>query len=152
MLIKNGFLINPSTNIAEVLDVRVEDGIISEIGILEAEENEEVLDIDGLTIAPGLIDTHIHFRDPGLTYKEDLHTGSLAAAKGGFTSVICMANTKPTVDSVEILTDILTRAKNENIRIFPVKSGTIGLYLRLMGVAKRKEAYGCAEAISLSRC
>ena len=106
MIIKNGFLINPLTNIAEVLDIRVENGIIEEIGILDAKENEEVLDITGLTIAPGLIDTHIHFRDPGLTYKEDLHTGSLAAAKGGFTSVICMANTKPTVDSVEVLTDI----------------------------------------------
>ena len=68
MLIKNGFLIYPSTNIAEVLDVRVENGIISEIGILDALNNEKVLDIKGLTIAPGLIDTHIHFRDPGLTY------------------------------------------------------------------------------------
>ena len=118
MLIKNGFLINPSTNIAEVLDIRVEDGMISEIGILEPAENEEVLDIEGLTIAPGLIDTHIHFRDPGFTYKEDLHTGSLAAAKGGFTSVICMANTKPVVDNIDTLTDILERAKNENIHIY----------------------------------
>ena len=73
MLIKNGFLINPSTNIAEVLDVRVENGIISEIGILDALDNEEVLDIKGLTIAPGLIDTHIHFRDPGLTYRRFTH-------------------------------------------------------------------------------
>ena len=117
MLIKNGYLINPATYIEEELDIRVEDGIITEIGVLEAEENEEVLDIKGLVIAPGLIDTHIHFRDPGFTYKEDLHTGSLSAAKGGFTSVICMANTKPVVDNVETLTDILERAKEEKIRI-----------------------------------
>lgn len=127
MLIKNGFLINPATNTSETCDIRVESGIIKEMGQLTALGNEEVLDITGLTIAPGLIDTHIHFRDPGFTYKEDLHTGSLAAAKGGFTSVICMANTKPVVDSVETLTDILARAKAEKIRIYQTTSITKGL-------------------------
>ena len=127
MLIKNGYLINPATNTEESTDIRVENGIITEMGTLTAAPEEEVLDITGLTIAPGLIDTHIHFRDPGFTYKEDLHTGALAAAKGGFTSVICMANTKPTVDSVETLEDILTRAKNEKIRIYQAASVTYGL-------------------------
>lgn len=127
MLIKNGFLINPSTNTAEVADIRVENGIICEIGKLEHKGQEDVLDITGLTIAPGLIDTHIHFRDPGFTYKEDLHTGSLAAAKGGFTSVICMANTKPAVDNTETLTDILERGKKEDIRIYQTSSITKGL-------------------------
>ncbi len=127
MLIKNGYLINPATNTEGITDIRVENGIIVEMGQLTAINEEEVLDIKGLTIAAGLIDTHIHFRDPGFTYKEDLHTGSLAAAKGGFTSVICMANTKPTVDSVEILEDILTRAKNEKIHIYQAASVTYGL-------------------------
>lgn len=127
MLIKNGYLINPLTNTSELADIRIENGIISEIGQFTANNGEEVLDITGLTIAPGLIDTHIHFRDPGFTYKEDLHTGSLAAAKGGFTSVICMANTKPVVDSVETLTDILERAKEEDIRIYQTTSITKGL-------------------------
>ena len=127
MLIKNGFLINPRTNTSEFADIRVENGIIREIGQLKPLGQEEVLDISGLTIAPGLIDTHIHFRDPGFTYKEDLHTGSLAAAKGGFTSVICMANTNPVVDSVDTLTDILERAKAENIRIYQTCSITKGL-------------------------
>lgn len=127
MLIKNGFLINPKTNTEVFADIRVENGIIIEIGQLNAYENEDILDISGLTIAPGLIDTHIHFRDPGFTYKEDLHTGSLAAAKGGFTSVICMANTKPVVDNVETLTDILTRAKEENIHIYQTSAITKGL-------------------------
>ncbi|MBO5461026.1 MAG: dihydroorotase [Ruminococcus sp.] len=127
MIIKNGFLINPRTKTEETADIRVENGIISEIGQLEIKDQEEVLDISGLTIAPGLIDTHIHFRDPGFLYKEDLHTGSLAAAKGGFTSVICMANTKPVVDSVETLEDILTRAKEEKIRIYQAASVTYGL-------------------------
>ncbi len=127
MLIKNGYLINPQTNTSEPADIRIDNGIIVEIGQLTANSNEEILDIAGLTIAPGLIDTHIHFRDPGFTYKEDLHTGALAAAKGGFTSVICMANTKPVVDNVETLTDILERAKAEKIRIYQTTSITKGL-------------------------
>ncbi|MEE1087007.1 MAG: dihydroorotase [Schaedlerella sp.] len=127
MIIKNGFLINPRTNTEEKADIRVENGIITAIGQINAATDEEVLDIEGLVIAPGLIDTHIHFRDPGFLYKEDLHTGSLSAAKGGFTSVICMANTKPVVDSVETLEDILTRAKNEKIRIYQAASVTYGL-------------------------
>ena len=144
MLIKNGYLINPATYIEEELDIRVENGIITEIGVLEAEENEEVLDIKGLVIAPGLIDTHIHFRDPGFTYKEDIHTGSLAAAKGGFTSVICMANTKPVVDNVETLTDILERAKAEKIRIYQTTSITKGLMGKEMNdLEALKEAGAC---------
>lgn len=127
MLIKNGYLVNPATGTEDYLDVREDNGIISEIGHLEAEDGEAVLDITGLTLAPGLIDTHIHFRDPGFTYKEDLHTGSLAAAKGGFTSVICMANTKPVVDDVDILKDILNRGEKEAIRIYQTAAITKGL-------------------------
>ncbi len=126
MLIKNGLMMNPRTNETLHTDIRVEDGLIKEIGTLTAEPEEEVLDIEGLIIAPGLIDTHIHFRDPGFTYKEDLHTGALASAKGGFTSVICMANTKPIVDSVPVLTDILERAKEEKIRIYQAVAVTPG--------------------------
>lgn len=126
MLIKNGLIMNPRTNETLNADIRVLDGVIKEIGTLTAEANEEVLDIHGLIIAPGLIDTHIHFRDPGFTYKEDIHTGALASAKGGFTSVICMANTKPIVDSVETLQDILERAKNEKIRIYQAVAVTPG--------------------------
>lgn len=118
MLLKNGYFVNPKTKEEGIKDIRIENGRITQLGQLEATDNEEVLDITGLIVAPGLIDTHIHFRDPGQTYKEDLHTGALAAAKGGFTSVICMANTKPCVDNVETLTDILTRAKNEKIHIY----------------------------------
>lgn len=126
MLIKNGFMINPASKEMKKTDIRVENGIIQEIGTLEAVSDEKVLDIDGCIIAPGLIDTHVHFRDPGLTYKEDLHTGALASAKGGFTSVVCMANTSPVVDSVETLTDILNRAKEEKIRIYQAAAVTMG--------------------------
>lgn len=142
MLIKNGYLVNPLTNTSEFADIRVENGVICEIGQLTALENEEILDITGLTIAPGLIDTHIHFRDPGFTYKEDLHTGSLSAAKGGFTSVICMANTKPVVDTVETLTDILERAKAENIRIYQTTAITKGLQGKEMNDLEALKAAG----------
>ena len=127
MILKNGFLINPRTNTSEPADIRISNGIIEEIGTNLSGEQEEILDITGLTIAPGLIDTHVHFRDPGFTYKETLHTGSLAAAKGGFTSVICMANTSPAVDSVETLTDILTRTKEEDIHIYQAAAVSEGL-------------------------
>ena len=71
MLLKNGFLINPQTNTCEPADIRFSGGIIQEIGLpLPVQEGEEVLDISGLTVAPGLADTHVHFRDPGLTYKK----------------------------------------------------------------------------------
>lgn len=127
MIIKNGLIMNPRTNERKQADIRILDGIIREIGAITPSADEEVLDIRGLTIAPGLIDTHVHFRDPGFTYKEDLHTGSLAAAKGGFTSVICMANTSPVVDSVPVLKDILERAKKEDIRIYQTASVSYGL-------------------------
>lgn len=133
MLLKNGFLINPRTNTNQITDIRITDGQISELGsCLSPLDDEQMIELNGLTVSPGLIDTHIHFRDPGLTYKEDLHTGALAAAKGGVTSVICMANTKPTVDSVETLKNILTRGAKEKIRIYQTAAVSQGLKGEIM--------------------
>lgn len=123
---------DPATKTEQKTDIRVTDGIITEIGTLVPTDQEEILDASGLTIAPGLIDTHVHFRDPGLTYKEDLHTGALAAAKGGFTSVICMANTLPVVDNTEILADILSRVAAEKIHIYQAAAVTQGLKGQIM--------------------
>ena len=122
MIIKNGLVIDPASGLSEKMDLLIEDGIIKEMASLITKEGEEVLDAAGLVVAPGLIDTHVHFRDPGFTYKETIHTGALASAKGGFTSVICMANTSPTVDSVPVLRDNLERASKEKIRIFQAAS------------------------------
>lgn len=122
MIIKNGLVIDPASGLSEKMDLLIEDGIIKEMATQITKEGEDVLDATGFVVAPGLIDTHVHFRDPGFTYKETIHTGALASAKGGFTSVICMANTSPTVDSVPVLRDNLERASKEKIRIFQAAS------------------------------
>ncbi len=144
MLIKNGFMINPASKEAKKADIRIKDGKIAEIGSLTAQENEDILDISGLIIAPGLIDTHVHFRDPGFTYKEDIHTGALSAAHGGFTSVVCMANTSPVVDAKETLEDILHRASKENIHIYQAAAVTKGFQGKeLTPMAELKDAGAC---------
>lgn len=101
--IKNGRLVDPKSQTDKICDICVERDRIAGItpaGTAEAKrrEQDEVIDGAGLIVAPGLIDVHVHFRDPGFTYKEDVETGAAAAAAGGYTTVICMANTKPVVD------------------------------------------------------
>lgn len=145
MLIKNGLIINPAAEESYKADLLIKDGIIMDIKEnIVPSDSEEVIDAGGLTIAPGLIDTHVHFRDPGFTYKETLHTGALAAAKGGFTSVICMANTSPVVDNTEVLEDILNRSKAEAVRICQAASVSRSLKgEELTDMAALKEAGAC---------
>ncbi len=151
MIIQNGTILNPADHTSYKADLQIADGVIRRIiphsdGCQAERYSSEtsVLDAAGLMIAPGLIDTHIHFRDPGFTYKEDLHTGSLAAAAGGVTSVICMANTSPVVDSVPVLQDILNRAKNEDIRIFQAAAVSRSLKGEVLSdMTALKEAGAC---------
>ena len=130
MLIKHGILVDPVNLCCKKADLRMEEGKITEIGeALKEKAGEQVLEVNGAYVAPGLIDGHVHFRDPGLTYKEDIHTGALSAAAGGFTTVICMANTKPVVDNVETLQYVLDKAKEEKIHILQagaVSKGFLG--------------------------
>lgn len=127
MLIKNGLLIDPVGEKSYRADMKILNGKIAKIGAnLEASDGEEIIDAAGRCVAPGLIDGHVHFRDPGLTYKEDLHTGAMAAAAGGFTTVICMANTKPVADCVEIVKDILERGKKEKINVLQAGAISVG--------------------------
>ena len=118
MIIKNGLLIDPVKEMTYVADLKIADGKIVEIAEnITVADGEELIDATGKCVAPGLIDGHVHFRDPGFTYKEDIHTGALSSAAGGFTTVICMANTKPIVDDVETLTYVLETAKAEKINV-----------------------------------
>ncbi|MGN0988074.1 MAG: dihydroorotase, partial [Otoolea sp.] len=118
-LIKNGRVIDPERMFDGYADIIVEDGRIKSIlppG--EAKESgAQVLDAVGLIVAPGLVDVHVHFRDPGLTYKEDIETGAAAAKAGGFTTVVMMANTKPVVDNVETLSYVLEKGKETGIHV-----------------------------------
>lgn len=126
--IKNGRVVDPASGIDEALDVVLEDGRIKALGKFpKTEAYEEVIDAEGKIVAPGLVDIHVHFRDPGLTYKEDIVTGAAAAAAGGYTTVVCMANTKPVVDSVETLSDLRTRARELPVQVLNAAAVTKGL-------------------------
>ncbi len=127
MLIKNARIIDPANDIDKTADIRIENGRILEIGYaLNEDGTDDVIDATHLIAAPGFVDVHTHFRDPGQTVKETLHTGALAAAAGGYTTVICMANTIPAIDSIEVLSDIQDRAKQEKIHIYQAASVTAG--------------------------
>ena len=124
LLIKNGRVMDPKSGLDQVCDVLVQDGKIVKIAPEIKEEGAEVLDATGLVVAPGLVDIHVHFREPGQTHKEDIHTGALAAAAGGFTTVVMMANTNPTISTVETLQEVLESASRENIHIKSVATIT----------------------------
>lgn len=125
ILIKSGRLIDPKTNRDEVVDIIIKEDKIYKIGHFEeSEEYERVIDAKNKIVAPGLIDVHVHFRDPGFTYKEDIDTGSKSAAAGGFTTVVCMANTNPILDNSETLKYFLEKAKDTSINVKTVAAIT----------------------------
>ncbi len=124
LLIKNGRLIDPKSKRDEVVDVLIESNKISKIASNLTVENAEIIDATGLVVAPGLIDVHVHFREPGQTHKETIHSGAKAAAAGGFTTVVMMANTKPILSTPKVLTETLEIADQEDIKIEAVGSIT----------------------------
>ena len=121
LLIKNGSVIDPAGDTISRMDLLLEDG---KVALLERGldgEADRVVDAAGLMVAPGLVDMHVHLRDPGLTYKEDVFTGTAAAARGGVTSLVCMANTQPVTDSPEQVRYVLDRAaQGSGVRVYPV--------------------------------
>ena len=128
ILIKNGRVVDAKSNTDEILDVVLDGGKIKTIGKVEDDGSyEQVIDADGCVVAPGLIDVHVHFRDPGLTYKEDIQTGSAAAKKGGYTTVVTMANTKPPVDNVETVKYIIEEGKKTGINVLPAACVSVGM-------------------------
>ena len=129
LLIKNGRLVFPVTGTVVLQDVLVENGVISlmERG-LDPEGCDRVIDASGLMVAPGLVDMHVHLRDPGLTYKEDILTGCAAAARGGVTAMACMANTSPAVDCPEQVEYVLNRARQGcGVEVYPIAAVSRGL-------------------------
>lgn len=139
LLIRNARVVDPVSGVDKVMDILIDGGQIVKVGDgaaemfeknrlnaqgTEAESESRVIDATGLVAAPGLVDTHVHFRDPGFTYKEDIFTGAAAAAKGGFTTVVCMANTKPAVDNVDTLDYVLKKGAQTGIHVLSAATVT----------------------------
>jgi dihydroorotase len=145
LLIKGGRVIDPTQNLDAVLDVLVENGVIREIGKqLAAPAGGQTIDATGCYVTAGLIDMHVHLREPGQEYKEDIVSGTRAAVAGGFTSVCCMPNTKPAIDNAAVVNYILNRARSAgSCNVFPVGTITQGMAgERLAEMGELKEA-GC---------
>lgn len=126
LLIKNATVVSPADGINEQLDILVRDGVISQLG-KNLMADCTVIDAEGLYAIPGLVDMHVHLRDPGQTHKEDIITGCNAAAAGGVTSLLAMPNTNPTTDSAETVRYILDKAKDAKANVYVAASITKGL-------------------------
>lgn len=145
ILIRGGRVIDPEKKEERMADVVLDQGKIKKIGqVLSSEGYEQVIDASGCAVAPGLVDVHVHFRDPGLTYKEDIHTGAAAAAAGGFTTVVCMANTRPPVDNVETLRHVIEEGKKTGIHVLAAAAVTVGMKGRKLVDMEKLQCAGAA--------
>jgi dihydroorotase len=130
LLIRGGHLIDPAAGVDGLKDIVLKDGRVAEIagpGKAKHVEDAEIIDATGLTVAPGLIDIHVHLREPGQGHKETIATGTAAAAAGGFTAVAAMPNTTPTNDSPEITRWMQAPERGSSVRVFPIGAATRGL-------------------------
>lgn len=144
LLLKGGRLLCPVSGLDQIGDLLMADGLISAVGSCLEAPDAQVIDCAGLLVTPGLIDLHVHLREPGQEYKETVATGSAAAAAGGFTGVCCMPNTSPVNDSRAVTELILQKARDAGLcRVYPVGAITLGLKGQAMSeMAELKEA-GC---------
>lgn len=132
LLISGGTVVNPAGRSGD-LDILIEDGVITamwnrnNISEMEIDDIDEEIHADGLIVSPGLVDTHVHFRDPGFTYKEDIYTGARAAIKGGFTSVVMMGNTDPPISDVKTLEYVLDKGAKTEIHVYSCANVTISM-------------------------
>lgn len=143
LLLKNGYMLDPASGTEGYRDILMDEtsGKIAGIASGDTRKDEllqtfrvdteemsiEEIDLKGQYVIPGLVDVHVHFRDPGFTYKEDIHTGASSAARGGFTSVVLMANTKPAVDNPETLAYVLEKGRETGIHVYTCANVTMGL-------------------------
>lgn len=148
IIVKNGRVINPATQMDEIADVYIEEGRIAEIGKNLDKEAEHVVDASNCFVMPGFIDLHVHFRDPGLTYKEDINTGMQAAAHGGYTTVFAMPNTKPVADNADVISYVHEKARSgQCIHVMQVGAVTKGQKGETLADIRGMAAAGC-RAIS----
>ena len=144
MLIRGAHVVDPSQGIDGILDIELDQGRIVRLGQGLTAEGVEVIDAQGLYAMPGLIDMHVHLREPGLEYKETIRTGTAAAAKGGFTAVCCMPNTLPVNDNAAVTTRILDIARREGaVKVYPIGAITKGQQGREITEAAELKDAGC---------
>lgn len=140
-LIKGGRVVDPANGLDETMDLLIVNGLIHSMGRIDPSEGCSIVDADGLVVAPGLVDMHVHLREPGFEYKETIRSGTRAAAAGGVTSVAAMANTQPVVDDPSVVGYILDKARTEGyVNVFPIgaiSKGLQGKELTEMGLLKK---------------
>ncbi len=156
LILKNGYMIDPASGIEGYRDILIDTdsekivrivprgALAEEMASTVSDSIGEVIDLTGQILAPGLVDVHVHFRDPGFTHKEDIHTGAAAAAKGGFTSVVLMANTKPAVDNAETLAYVRNKGKETGVHVYTCANVTMGLQGRELTDMEMLSAQGAA--------
>ncbi len=129
IVIRNGYIIDPANGInREKLDLMIVNGKIDHIGRDIKADDTDIINASGFIVVPGLVDMHVHLREPGQEHKETIQTGTRSALKGGFTSIMAMANTSPVIDSVQVLRDVLFRIKEHAVlNVFPACCVTIGM-------------------------
>lgn len=128
LLIKHGRVVDPVSGTVSIQDLYIENGKVVQLEKDIRQEADQVIDAEGLVVCPGLVDMHVHLRDPGLTYKEDIFTGTAAAAHGGVTSVACMANTDPVVDTPEQVRYVKDKAAQPNgVHVYPIAAVSMGM-------------------------
>lgn len=166
LLLKNGYMLEPALGVEGYRDILIDnksgkiariapqgtpvDALIQDLRkagkkeLLWSEENEQMeqIDLNGQFIVPGLVDVHVHFRDPGFTYKEDIFTGASSAARGGFTSVVLMANTKPAVDNPDTLAYVLKKGRETGVHVYTCANVTMGLQGRELTDMERLSSLG----------
>ena len=156
--IRGARVIDPSQGLDQIGDLLLREGKIAQVGQVEAADADLVIDGQGLVAAPGLVDMHVHLRDPGLTYKEDVFSGCRAAAAGGVTSLLAMPNTKPPMDDPALVRDLLARAREADATVYTAACVTKGMQGKeLADLAALKEAGAIAISddgvpVGSSRC
>lgn len=148
LLIKQGRLVDPVGGIGGIMDILIENGKVSIIGSDLREPDAQVIDAQGLVVSAGLVDMHVHLREPGFEYKETIETGCAAAARGGVTSIACMPNTKPVIDTPELVAFVLEQAKKAcGVHVLPIAAVSVGQQGKALTDA---EALAHAGAVALS--